>query len=299
MKKIHFCKLQASGNDFILIKRSDLAARLFSGKQSAQTAAYKSIARKYCQRKISIGADGLLVIEPSKQALFKMRIFNPDGSEAEMCGNGARCAGLWAKLNSKKAKINSMSFETKAGLITSRISLTKTAINAQGNFAEVRINMTDPFNLKLRIPLKIFGKNIRVDFVNTGVPHVVVFVENLDIIDVNNIGKAIRLNGKFKPAGTNVDFVEIGKSNVIKIRTYERGVEAETLACGTGSVAGAVISSCKLRPLTFSGKEAIKVKVKSGETLKVYLNRQNNKIDDIWLEGKAYLVCEGDLTYSV
>jgi len=300
MKNIHFYKFQASGNDFILIQGLSLGAcGLTKGKKNKQQIlAYRKIARKYCQRKISVGADGLLVIEPSTKALFKMRIFNPDGSEAEMCGNGARCAGLWAKLRQTKIQAKkSTKFETKAGIIESQINLSKEKIVFQKKSAEVKIKMTDPFDLKFRIPLKILGNNLRVDFVNTGVPHVVVFVENLEIIDVNNIGRAVRLNGKFKPAGTNVNFVEIGKTNVIRVRTYERGVEAETLACGTGSVASAVISSCRLRPLTFSGKEAIKVKARSGETLKVYFSRKNNKIDDIWLEGKAYLVYEGNLIY--
>lgn len=278
MKKLEFYKLQASGNDFILIdtRYETLDTRLN----------YKNFAKEYCQRKVGIGADGLLVIEPSKRALFKMRIFNPDGSEPEMCGNGARCAALWARMKSPVASYQSavVKFETKAGIIESKVSN-----------AKVKIKVTDPLGLKLNLPLKISGRKIRVNFINTGVPHTVIFVEGLDKIDVEKIGRQIRFHKKFSPAGTNVNFAEILKDNLINIRTYERGVEAETLACGTGVVASAIITACRLKAP--QSRHKIKVLTRGGEILEVYFNKDKDKdkISDVWLEGKAYCVYKGTM----
>ncbi len=270
MAKLEFCKLQASGNDFILIDRI-----LDSG---SSTLDYKKIAKKYCQRKMGIGADGLLVIEPSRKADFRMRIFNADGSEAEMCGNGARCAALWRNLERVK-------FETKAGLIESNLKKS----------GAVSIKVTDPFGLKLDLPLKVLGRRLKVNFVNTGVPHAVIFVEGLEKIDVGNIGRAVRFHHKFSPAGANANFVEVLNKDFIKIRTYERGVEAETLACGTGVVASAITANCRLQAVSYKGK--VKVLTRGGETLRVHFNRNGDKIKDVWLQGKAHRVYKGELYY--
>jgi len=281
MKKMEFYKLQASGNDFILIDSLKLRIR-----NSADF--YKNFSRQHCLRKLEIGADGLLVIEPSRKASFKMRIFNPDGSEAEMCGNGARCVGLWADITGEQAA-GTVKFETKAGIIAARVKKQSHKIK---NCKEVRIKMTDPFDLDLNFPLKVLGRSIKVNFINSGVPHAIILVEGLDKIDVDRIGRAIRFHKRFEPAGTNVNFVEFKKDNFIKIRTYERGIEAETLACGTGCVASAIISSCILKPSVLRRGEVVKVGVKSQEKLKVYFNRED-KISDVWLEGTACLVYKG------
>ena len=274
MKDIKFYKMQASGNDFILIETSD--------QKSAARINYKKIAKQWCKRKFGIGADGLLVIEPSKKYDFKMRIFNADGSEAEMCGNGARCSALWAGLNSLKGRKN-MSFETKAGVI-----------NAQAQRAgNVKIRLSDPFGIKLGIPLKVLGRNIKVNYINTGVPHAVVFVEGIGKIDVDKIGRAVRFHKKFQPEGANADFVEVEKKDFIRVRTYERGVEAETLACGTGAAASAIITSYKMQ--AESGKFKIKIMTRGGEILKVYFRKEEDNIKDVWLEGKAFFVCGGIL----
>ncbi|MDD5429564.1 MAG: diaminopimelate epimerase [Candidatus Omnitrophica bacterium] len=274
MKKIDFVKMQASGNDFILIDR-----RL---KPGAANINYKSFAKKYCERKISIGADGLLVIESSGKAEFKMRIFNADGSEAKMCGNGARCVAFWAFARLKKTNL---SFETKAGIIEAKLIK-----------GEVSIKMTKPRGLKFGIPLEISGKNIKVNFINTGVPHTVIFVEGLKNIDVDNLGRQVRFHKKFSPAGTNVDFIESLGFETIRIRTYERGVEAETLACGTGSAASAIVADCILRPETKDSCRQINVITKSGEALSVFFKRKAGRINDIWLKGKAAIVCSGQIS---
>ncbi len=267
---MEFYKLQASGNDFILIDNR---------KPKTEDRKLKKFAKKFCERKKGIGADGLLVIEPSKRADFKMRIFNADGSEAEMCGNGARCVAFWTK--SKAVK-----FDTIAGII-----------QAQVKANNVKIKLTDPTDLKSDFALTVLGRTIKINYINSGVPHTVIFVQGLDKIDVEKIGRPIRFHDKFKPAGTNVDFVEVTGEDSINLRTYERGVEAETLACGTGAVASAIIASCKLQAASHKQKEnkVIKVLTKSKEVLKVYFKRENDKISDVWLEGKAYLVYKGEI----
>ncbi|MCK4810237.1 MAG: diaminopimelate epimerase [Candidatus Omnitrophica bacterium] len=315
MGKIEFYKLQASGNDFVLI---DTRYSILDAKVN-----YKKLAQGYCKRKLGIGGDGLLIIGPSKVSDFKMRIFNPDGSEAEMCGNGARCVAFYSVGNQKREARNRVKFETKAGVIEAevrgqraegrgqriderretkdegrqRLEIRKQKAGER-NWEEIRVKITDPFDLKLNLPLKVLGRRIKVNFINTGVPHAVIFVEGLDMIDVENIGRAIRFHKRFFPAGTNVNFVEFLKDKRIKLRTYERGVEAETLACGTGVVASAVIANYRLFQ---EGKQITgcrvktKVETRSKEVLNVCFNREGNKISDVWLEGKAYLVYKGEI----
>ena len=212
------------------------------------------------------------MLEKSKIADIRMRIFNADGSEAEMCGNGARCVSLWLK--QKVLKI-----ETKAGVIKSEV---------KGD--NIKIKLTDPKDIKLDIPIKINNRLLKVNFINTGVPHTVIFVEGLDKIDVVNLGKLIRYHKRFAPAGSNVDFVEALSNNSIKIRTYERGVEDETLACGTGSVASALLYAI-CYTLYASGK--VNIHTKSGEVLKVYFNKIDGGFRNVWLEGKAKIVYKG------
>ena len=247
----------ASGNDFVVTDQ------VWTGDLARLT-------KELCDRKFGIGADGVLLIRKSNKASALMRIFNADGSEAEMCGNGARCATLF--LGKKKG-----SLETKAGII-----------NTELNGGNVKINLTDPKNIKLDIPIRVLNRNLKVNFIDTGVPHAVIFVEGLDEIHVNKIGREIRNHSKFAPRGTNVDFVEPLSKDLIAVRTYERGVEDETLACGTGSVASALIFSLKS-----NARGRIKVQTKSAEVLKIYFNRRDKKFNDVWLEGTAKIVYKG------
>lgn len=274
MANLKFYKLQASGNDFILLDNFSL---------KVITSELKKIAKIYCLRKTGIGADGLLVIEPSERSDFKMRIFNCDGSEAEMCGNGARCASFWADY-SGRIKGETI-FETRAGFIEAKIKRRQ----KQGL---VSLKMTPPFGLKLNLPLNLGKRKIKVNYINSGVPHTVIFVEGLEKISVSELGRKIRFHQKFMPQGTNVDFVEILGDDLIKIRTYERGVEEETLACGTGAVASAIITAKFLNNL--SKKVKIKVLTKSGEKLKVYFH-QNEAINQVWLQGGVSLVYKGEI----
>lgn len=258
MKKFNFTKMVASGNDFIVIKDKPAGNLLV-------------LAKLLCDRKFGIGADGLLLLGKFKKTDVAMRIFNADGSEAEMCGNGARCAALFC--GKKKVK-----FQTIAG-----------EVNAEVSGKHIKIQITDPKNIKLNVPLKVCGRQIKINFINTGVPHVVVFVNGLDSINVDHIGSIIRNHVKFSPRGANVNFVEVRGSDLIRIRTYERGVEGETLACGTGSVASALILALKNN---LNG--LIRVQTQSGEVLKVYFRRNNGKFSDVWLEGSAKKVYQGE-----
>ena len=271
MNKINFTKMVASGNDFVVIENVS---------QTSEKR-YKSLAKNICDRKYGVGADGLLLLGKSKIAHVNMRIFNSDGSEAEMCGNGARCVAFYKSHNSRLATrcLNRITIETRAGIIESRIK-----------GCDVKIKLTDPGDAKFDIPIKINGRTIKVNFINTGVPHVVVFVEGLDKIDVFNLGRFLRNHKEFAPRGTNVNFIEFLGRDSLQIRTYERGVEDETLACGTGSVASALIFALK----TEANKE-IKVHTKSSEVLKVYFKKDRNKFSDVWLQGRASIVFKGIL----
>lgn len=281
MQKIKFTKMVASGNDFVVVEK---------GHKSA-VRSQEFFAIKVCDRKFGIGADGLLVLEKSRTADIRMRIFNADGSEAEMCGNGARCVALYiSKMQNPEQKTeNKINIETKAGNIKSELKADN-----------IKIRLTDPKDIKLDIPLKINNRLLKVNFVNTGVPHTVIFVEGLDKIDVVNWGRGIRYHKKFQPAGTNVDFVEVLNNNRIKIRTYERGVEEETLACGTGAAASSIILKIKNHSLSVKQEKSkitkqckIDVETKSKEVLKVYFNNDNSGVGDVWLEGKAEIVYTG------
>lgn len=263
-RKIGFIKAVASGNDFVLIE---------SGRKPSD-ANPKSLAKKICGRKFGAGADGLLVLEKSKRADVKMRIFNADGSEAQMCGNGARCVALYS------AHRKNFTIETKAGIIQSRVS---------GD--NVKIKLTEPRGYHPQVAVEINGRELKMYSINTGVPHAVIFVEGIERIDVSNIGRQIRYYECFAPAGTNVDFVEVVNADTIKVRTYERGVEDETLACGTGAAASAIAYSLQLTAC--SPRNKINVVTQGGETLKVYFDRDSDKISNVWLEGKAKIIYSG------
>ena len=263
---IKFTKAVATGNDFIIV---DNRTGAINEKALAK------FAKKVCDRKQAIGADGALFIERSKKCDFRMRIFNPDGSEAEMCGNGSRCVALYAA--TKGIAKNAMTIETLAG-----------ALDATVKDSTVKVKLTDPKDIKWNFCLMINKCPYKVNFVNTGVPHVIHFVEDLDKVDVKNMGSHIRYHDEFSPEGTNADFVKIAGKHNIKVRTYERGVEDETLACGTGAVASAIISA-EVEKMA----SPVIVETRSGEKIKVYFEMIKGNFRNIYLEGRAKLVYEG------
>jgi diaminopimelate epimerase len=265
---IEFYKMSGSGNDFILIDNRD---------QSMPVGNVTDFVKRVCERKVSVGADGLILIEKSDRVDFRWRFFNADGSEVDMCGNGGRCAARFACL--KGIAGTTMSFETGAGIIDAEV---------RGN--TVKLRLTDPHSLCIDETINLDGEPLNVSSINTGVPHVVHFTGNLDTFDVFNTGRRIRYHGHYQPAGTNANFVTVTDRHALRIRTYERGVEDETLACGTGSVAAALISSRK----AWVGSP-VAVTVKSGEILTIYFDKTEKGFEKVYLEGKAAVVYEGRL----
>lgn len=269
---LHFFKMNGAGNDFIIIDNRDLSISLDEDTIAA-----------LCDRHRGIGADGLLAVEPAeKGADFKFRYYNADGGEAEMCGNGARCFGFFtAHLAAENEKLpTSVSFETIAGTLTAEIIA-----------EEVRIAMSVPKDLELNVPAKIKGFSNDLHFVNTGVPHVVSFVDDLDNIDVVTHGSAIREHEYFAPNGTNANFAKVLAPDHIAIRTYERGVEDETLACGTGMVACALIHN-----LLTGAESPVKVDVEGGDTLTIGFEKTGETtFKNVTLTGPADFVFEGEI----
>ncbi|MFQ6066233.1 MAG: diaminopimelate decarboxylase [bacterium] len=260
---IPFTKLQASGNDFIVI---DNRGQFIKNRSQ--------FARRSCPRKTGIGADGVLLLEKSRMADFKMRIFNPDGSEPEMCGNGARCIAKFAHL--KKIVGEKCSFETLSGKIFSQVKKN-----------QVRIRMKDPSISHLNLEINLGDRSYIGHFLDTGVPHFVLFVPGVEKIDLPSLGPRIRHHRKFQPRGSNVDFAEI-EDETVRMRTYERGVEAETLSCGTGAVATAIAAN-----LVYSLSSPVKVKTPGGD-LKIYFQKSGaHNFTEVFLEGEAEVVYEG------
>jgi diaminopimelate epimerase len=264
---VRFWKLEGAGNDFL-----GLYGRAGGFKLKRQQIA------DLCDRRRGVGADGVLVVEKPKVrgADFRMRYYNSDGGEAEMCGNGARCFALLARAVSGR-KGNELRVQTQAGLVTLQI---------RGQ--EVQVSMTEPTRLRLGRKLVVAGRKLAVDFLNTGVPHAVVFVRSVRSIDVAKQGRAIRYHSAFAPSGTNVNFVEIGRGNRIHVRTYERGVEGETLACGTGVVAASILSNLR-RGL----RSPILVTTRGGDHLRVGFSMVNGQARKVTLQGPARIVYTG------
>ena len=268
MQPIPFFKMSGSGNDFIIVDNREAVV--------PEPRLHELIVGA-CRRKLSVGADGLILIEPSETVDFKWRFFNADGSVAEMCGNGARCAARFAFLHGIAGR--RLAFETLAGII-----------DADVGAETVRIGMTDPTNLENGRSLVLDGKTVAVASVNTGVPHVVMMVEDIEAVDVVATGRRIRHHADFAPAGTNVNFVAVDADGRIFIRTYERGVEDETLACGTGNVAAALILAHD-RGLA----SPIRLNTRSGATLSVHFERQGEAYREVFLEGDARVIYRGEL----
>ncbi len=256
--KIHFWKMSGAGNDFVLL----------SGLPKGRSGA--ALARALCDRHLGIGADGLLVMT-RKTGNIRLDYWNSDGSSA-FCGNGSRCAVLWASsIGWLKGKESSL--ETNCGPLTAR--LTKKG--------RAEVSMPAPKSLWLGRILNVAGRRLPVHCVDTGVPHAVVFVPDIEKINVRELGRALRFHKIFGRAGANVNFVEI-TNDVLLVRTYERGVEDETLACGTGVVASAFIA----RVLGFGGS-SVRVVVRSGDGLSVSFDAGPR------LEGPGKIVFEGEV----
>jgi diaminopimelate epimerase len=266
---LHFYKMNGAGNDFVVIDNRDLTIKLSKGEIEA-----------LCDRHRGVGADGLLAVEPAENgADYKFRYYNADGGEAEMCGNGARCFGRFTAHIGDEVK-NSVSFETIAGMLT-----------AEMIGEDVRIAMSDPFDLELNTNCEIESLGAAIHFINTGVPHAVAFVDDLENLDVVKHGATIRYHERFSPKGTNANFAKVLAPDHIALRTYERGVEGETLACGTGMCAAALIHS-----LLTGASSPVKVDVAGGDTLEIGFEKTGeNTFTNVTLTGPADFVFEGDI----
>jgi len=266
---LHFYKMNGAGNDFVVVDNRDLSLDL-------STEQIESI----CDRHRGVGADGLLAVEPAEHgADFKFRYYNADGGEAEMCGNGARCFGRFTSAL-LEGEPDQVTFETIAGTLA--------AENVDEN---VRIAMSDPFDLEMDTGAEVDGLEGTLQSVNTGVPHVVAYVDDLAATDVLKHGAAIRYHERFAPKGTNANFAQVIEPGHIAIRTYERGVEDETLACGTGMVACAL-----MHHLLDGAPSPIKVDVKGGDTLEIGFEKTgDHSFSQVTLTGPADFVFEGDI----
>lgn len=265
---IPFTKMSGTGNDFILI---DHRQPFLAGVDLAE------FARLVCRHKFSAGADGLILIEKDETEAFCWQFFNADGSRAEMCGNGARCAARFAYRLGMVGE--QMRFRTQAGVIAAEIL-----------GADVKIKLTPPTNLQMARVLDLGGVTQTVYSVNTGVPHCVCLVDDLANVPVAEWGRMIRYHEVYQPAGTNVNFVQVTNGG-LAVRTYERGVEGETMACGTGAVAAALIA-------TTIGlvKSPVQVTTFGGDELRIYLETQGEgNLPTVYLAGPAKIIYDGQL----
>lgn len=279
-KQIIFYKMVASGNDFVVVDN-----------RHRQISEPVRFTRRVCDRHQGIGADGVLLVEKgdrspaplhrdlppfsSKKADFRVRIFNADGSEAEACGNGFRCVALLA--HEKFGLPKKQRFESLSGWI-----------EAEVKEGRVRVNLPPPSRPSGPEKIKVLGREIHYYFMSMSNPHVVIFVEGIARSPVAEIGREIRFHRRFKPAGTNVNFVEVRGPQAITVRTYERGVEEETRACGTGSAASAVVAA----HLGYT-EPPVEVKTSGGEVLTVDFVKKGDPVRKLYLEGEARLVFEG------
>jgi len=273
--KIPFTKMSGAGNDFILV----------DNRTNEYQLDWSALARTLCSRRLGVGADGLIIIEEGKIAPFKMLYFNADGSYGGMCGNGGRCVGEYLM---KRLKTQSQSFEALDYIYKSKMN----------DSSQISLEMKNPSELKINIIIKINSDNLKGHYINTGAPHSVFFVndlppsieQSLNVNGITSIGRAVRYSETFKPEGTNVDFVTVKIDNQISMRTYERGVEDETLACGTGAVACAVISA-----VVHNLQSPITVETRGGESLLVSFDRVGESITNVTLTGSAVELFEASV----
>ncbi|MBM4152751.1 MAG: diaminopimelate epimerase, partial [Kiritimatiellaceae bacterium] len=268
--KLKFWKMHGARNDFVL----------FDDREGVFPVADAEFIRHVASRRAGIGAEGVILIQSSETADFLMRFFNPDGGEVGMCGNGARCA---ARLAYEMGAVSErMSIETRAG-----------TLSAQVLDREVCLWMTEPVDWELEGALELTGISLMYGFVNTGVPHVVLRTDDLANVNVKEVGTSVRYHRTFLPNGTNVNFMKISPEGELYVRTYERGVEAETLACGTGVTACGLIAA-KRGWVNLP----VRVHVASGDVLMVDGTLTDDGACDVTLTGPSEFVFEGSIEYE-
>jgi diaminopimelate epimerase len=283
MKELYFYKLTGAGNDFIFFDKKEFPALVLSSQ----------MIKKLCDRRFGIGADGVIIIKDKDNYDFEMEYFNSDGSTGSLCANGARCAIWFAektnRLKNRKANFLSNNTEYSGEVISDEL---------------IKFNLNPPSIMKFNFRIKASGQLIKADFIDTGSPHIVIDIadvlqdsknpfskfSSISEFPVYQLGKEIRYHKDFAPAGTNVNFYK-SENDKIFIRTYERGVENETLACGTGSVATAISAffNKKIFP-------PITLITWGGETLIVNFVVENQTVSNITLTGPAKIIFEGKIS---
>jgi diaminopimelate epimerase len=271
MQAVPVVKMSGTGNDFLMV---DNRAGLLKDGDAAE------LARAACPRRISAGADGVILLEKPTRAGhdFRMRIFNADGSEAEMCGNGSRCIAVFARQLGVAG--DRQRIETLAGTLNATVL-------PGGQAAQVQLSQPSP--LEIRRGVDVLGQQCELHFINTGVPHAIQFVADVAAVDVRKTGAAIRYHEVFKPKGTNANFVQLMGQDTIKIRTYERGVEDETFACGTGSTAAAIAAG-----LVHGYRSPVKVLTAGGSTLLIHFEKRGEGVGAPFLEGAVDTIYKGE-----
>jgi len=264
--RIPFYKMSGSGNDFVLVDNRD-------GIVGAED--LDRWVSMVCRRRHAVGADGLILIENSDRADFRWRFFNADGGQVEMCGNGGRCVARLAHLLGIAG--TSLSFETLAGVIRAEVAGRR-----------VKLEMPTPSGAETGYAIEVDGEGIEVNSIVVGVPHVVIWVEDIEQAPVVALGQKIRYHERYAPGGTNVNFVQVREDGPLLIRTYERGVEDETLACGTGSVASALLAS-----LGRSFESPVSLLTRGNEVLTIHFAGSGDAFSSVFLEGDTKVVYDG------
>lgn len=253
---VPFVKMSGAGNDMILIDHRDPFLR---GRES-------DFVRAACERREGIGADGLILLESDDRFDFSVRFFNPDGGEYDLCGNGARCLPLFARELGWPGP--EFRFRSRSG--------THEAMMIDAGTARIRLPPVR--DIRLDVPVDLDGRRVTMDWGDIGVPHGAYWVDDVSLVPIDRWGPELRRHEAFGAGGTNVSFVERVGDGHLRIRTFERGVEGETLACGSGSTVVATIA----RRRGFSGNR-VRLDVRSGATLVVHLAEEET--GDPWLEG--------------
>ena len=267
MRNIAFTKMHGAGNDFVLIDDRAETFPVHDHILLAMLAAPRT----------GVACEGVILLQKSSVADFRMVFFNPDGTEADLCGNGARCVAAFAR-EIGVVKAPAMTFETRAGLVDAEVS----------ENGAVKVWMPEPKNRRYGLQVKVGDRFVAGDYVEAGVPHFIVPCENIASVDVEGLGRALRLSDAFAPNGTNVDFVQFIPAHKALIRTYERGVEAESGACGTGAVATAVVA-VETKKMSLP----IHVRTAQGYTLTVDGDWRHAKSTGFTLTGPVKKVFEG------
>ncbi len=268
MRKVAFTKMHGAGNDFVLIDDREGTFPMHDHILLSMLASHRT----------GIACEGVILVQKSNVADFRMEFFNPDGTEADLCGNGARCVAAFAR-EIGVVPSAAMTFETRAGLVDAEVS---------SDGSSVKVWMPEPRNRRYGLQVNVGDGVVTGDLVEVGVPHFIVRSDNVSSLDVEKLGRELRLADTFAPNGTNVDFVQYIPAHKAILRTYERGVEAESGACGTGAVATAVVA-VETKVLSLP----IHVRTSEGYTLTVDGDWRHAKTTGFTLTGPVKKVFEG------